>query len=163
MSRVFQFGERLPEYSVPVLNERESRAGAGILFFIATVAFMNAWLTGDFSPTKIIVIGFFIDFFIRVLVNPKFAPSLVLGRFAVRNQKPEYAGAPQKRFAWAIGLVLATIMLYLVVLQNVRGLINLLALICLPFLFFETAFASALLYNLQSDNRKRRNSALAKL
>src|SRR5665647_363983 len=60
MSQVFQFGERLPEYSVPVLNEREARAGAGILFFVAMIAFMNAWLTGDVSPTKIIVIGFFI-------------------------------------------------------------------------------------------------------
>ena len=68
MSKVFQFGERLPDYSVPVLNEREARAGAGILLLVTTVAFMNAWLTGDFSPTKIIVIGFFIDFFIRVLV-----------------------------------------------------------------------------------------------
>lgn len=152
MSKVFQFGERLPEYAVPVLNEREVRAGAGILFFVATVAFMNAWLTGEFSPTRIIVIGFFIDFFIRVLVNPKFAPSLVLGRFAVGNQKLEYVGAPQKRFAWAIGLALATIMLYLVVLQNVGGPINLLVCaICLLLLFFETAFGiciGCVIYNL---------------
>ena len=152
MSKVFQFGERLPEYAVPVLNEREARAGAGILFFIAMIAFMNAWLTGDYSPIKIVVIGFFIDFFIRVLVNPKFAPSLVLGRFAVRNQKPEYVGAPQKRFAWAIGLVLATIMLYLVVFQNVRGPVNLLVCsICVLLLFFETAFGICVgcaIYNL---------------
>jgi hypothetical protein len=122
------------------------------LFFIATVAFMIAWLTGDFAPTRIIVIGFFIDFSIRVLVNPKFAPSLVLGRFAVRNQKPEYVGAPQKRFAWATGLSLATIMMYLVVLQDVRGPINLLiCAICLLLLFFETAFGICIgcaIYNL---------------
>jgi hypothetical protein len=152
MSKVFQFGDRLPEYSVSVVNEREARAGAGILFFVAMIAFMNAWLTGDFSPTKIMVIGFFIEFFIRVLVNPKFAPSLVLGRFAVRNQQPEYVGAPQKRFAWAIGLVLATIMMYLVVLQNVRGPINLLICsLCLLLLFFESAFGICIgckIYNL---------------
>jgi len=29
MSEVLQLGEQLPEYSVPVLNEREARAGAG--------------------------------------------------------------------------------------------------------------------------------------
>ncbi|MDP3694311.1 DUF4395 domain-containing protein [Bradyrhizobium sp.] len=157
MSKVFQFGERLPEYAVPVLNEREARAGAGILFFMATIAFMNAWLTGDFFPIKIVVIGFFIDFFIRVLVNPKFAPSLVLGRIAVRNQKPEYVGAPQKRFAWAIGLVLATAMLYLVVFQDVRGPVNLLVCsVCLLLLFFETAFGICIgcaIYNL--FNRER--------
>jgi len=152
MSKVFQFGERLPEYGVPVVNEREARAGAGILFFVAMIAFMNAWLTGDFSPTKLIVIGFFIDFFVRVIVNPKFAPSLVLGRFAVRNQQPEYVGAPQKRFAWAIGLVLAAAMLYLVVLQNVRGPVNMIVcLTCLLLLFFETAFGICIgckIYNL---------------
>jgi hypothetical protein len=152
MSKVFQFGERLPEYSVPILNEREARAGAGILFFVAMIAFMNAWLTGDFSPTKVIVIGFFIDFFVRVIVNPKYAPSLVLGRFAVSNQQPEYVGAPQKRFAWAIGLVLAAAMLYLVVLQNVRGPVNMIVcLTCLLLLFFETAFGICIgckIYNL---------------
>ena len=152
MSKVFQFGERLPEYSVAVLNEREARAGAGILFFVAMIAFMNAWLTGDFAPTKMMVIGFFIEFFVRVIVNPRFAPSLVLGRFAVRNQQPEYVGAPQKRFAWAIGLALATIMMYLVVLQNVRGPINLLICsLCLLLLFFESAFGICIgchIYNL---------------
>lgn len=105
---VFQFGERLPECGVAVLNEREARAGAGILFFVAIVAFMNAWLAGDFSVTKLIVMAFLIDFSVRVFVNPKFAPSLIVGQVFVRNQKPEYVGAPQKRFAWSIGFVLAS-------------------------------------------------------
>lgn len=96
MSKVFQFGERLPEYSVAVLNEREARAGAGILFFVAMIAFMNAWLTGDFSPTKVIVIGFFVEFFVRVIVNPKFAPSLVLGRFAVGIRCPNTLVRPRR-------------------------------------------------------------------
>ena len=42
----FSFGRRMPEYGVPVLNERAVRAAAGILFFFAMVSFMNAWLTG---------------------------------------------------------------------------------------------------------------------
>lgn len=157
MNSIFQFGDRLPQYEVPVLNEREARAGAGILFFVALIAFMNAWLTGDFAPTKMVVVGFFIDFFIRVLVNPKYSPSLILGRFAVRNQEPEYVGAPQKRFAWSIGLALATLMLYLVVLQNVRGPINLIVCaVCLLLLFFETAFGiciGCMIYNLFNKER----------
>ena len=152
MSKVFQFGEAMPEYAVPVLNEREARAGAGILFFVAIVAFMNAWLSGDFAPTKMVVIGFFTDFLIRVFVNPKYSPSLVLGRIAVRKQQPEYVGAPQKRFAWLIGFVLAAAMMYLVVYQNVRGPINLIVcLLCLLLLFFETAFGICIgcrIYNL---------------
>jgi len=141
MSTVLRFGERLPQFAVPVLNEREARAGAGILFLVAIVAFMNAWFYGDFAPTKLVVIGFFTDFLIRVLVNPKYAPSLVLGRIAVRRQQPEYVGAPQKRFAWLIGLVLAACMMYLVVFRNVRGPVNLLiCALCLVLLFFESAF-----------------------
>ena len=145
MTTVFQFGERLPQFSVPVLNEREVRAGAGILFFVGLVAFMNAWLMGNFGPTRIMVLGFFADFLIRVAVNPRYAPSLVLGRLAVRNQKPEYVGAPQKRFAWLIGLVLSAIMIYTMVWLRVLGPINFLVCsLCLMLLFFESAFGICL-------------------
>jgi hypothetical protein len=140
-STVFQFGEVRPEYQIPVLNERAVRASAGILFFLAMVAFMNAWLTGNFQPTKVFVVGFLIEFTIRIFVNPRFAPILILGQWMVRKQRPEWSGAPQKRFAWAIGFALAATMLYLVVLNNVVGPINLIVCaLCLLLLFFETAF-----------------------
>jgi len=152
MNRIFGFGEKMDEYDVPVLNEREVRASAGILFFFAMTAFMNAWLTGNFQITKIFVIAFLIDFTIRILVNPKYSPSIILGRFAVRNQTPEYVGAPQKRFAWSIGLVLAIAMLYLVVINNLIGPINLIICsTCLVLLFFEAAFGICLgckIYNM---------------
>ncbi|MBU1223838.1 MAG: DUF4395 domain-containing protein [Gammaproteobacteria bacterium] len=141
MSTVFSFGERVAGYDVNVLNEREVRASAGILFFLALIAFMNAWLTGNFQPTRIFVVAFLIDFAIRVLINPRYAPSLVLGRFAVRNQVPEYVGATQKRFAWSIGLALALAMLFLVVVNRVVGPVNLIICsACLLLLFFEAAF-----------------------
>jgi hypothetical protein len=37
---------------------------------------------------------------IRVLVSPRYAPTLILGRLIVRNRAPEYVGARQKKFAW---------------------------------------------------------------
>ena len=138
---VFQFGEMRPEYQIPVLNERAVRASAGILFFLALISFMNAWLTGNFQPTRVFVVGFLIEFTIRIFINPRFAPVMILGEWAVRKQQPEWTGAPQKRFAWAIGFVLAATMLYLVVLNNVVGPINLIVCsMCLILLFFETAF-----------------------
>jgi Domain of unknown function (DUF4395) len=152
MTNTFEFGEVHPNYSVRVLNEREVRGAAGIMFFVALVAFMNAWFKGDFAPTKLVIIAFFIDFFIRVVINPRYSPSLVLARFFVNNQTAEYVGAPQKRFAWAIGLTLASLMMYLVVLNNVKGPINMLTcLTCLFLLFFESAFGICIgckLYNL---------------
>ena len=70
----------------------------------------------------------------------------------MRKQQPEYVGAPQKRFAWAIGFVLALTMLYLVVIKHVVGPINLIVCAaCLVLLFFETAFGICIgckVYNL---------------
>ena len=47
--KIFEFGQVRPEYAVPVLNERAVRAAAGILFFLAVISFMNAWLMGNFQ------------------------------------------------------------------------------------------------------------------
>ena len=142
---LFQFGEQLPGYPVPVLNERAVRAAAGIVFVLAIVSFMNAWLTGNFQPTRVFVVAFLIDFALRIFVNPSFAPSLILGQWMVRTQQPEWVGAPQKRFAWGIGFALAVVMLYLIVVRHVIGPVNLIVCAaCLVLLFFETAFGICL-------------------
>jgi hypothetical protein len=138
---LFQFGERVPGHPVPLLNERAVRAGAGLLFLFAMIAFMNAWLTGNFQPTRVFVVAFLIDFALRLFVNPRYAPSLIVGQWLVRRQQPEWTGAPQKRFAWAIGLVMALAMFWLVVIRQVVGPVNLVVCAaCLTLLFFETAF-----------------------
>ena len=156
-STVFGFGERREGYAVPVLNERAVRAAAGVLFLLAGVSFMNAWLTGNFRPTRVFVVAFLVDFTVRLLVNPRFAPSLILGQWFVRHQQPEYVGAPQKRFAWAIGFVLAAVMFWLVVLHRVVGPINLLVCAaCLTLLFFEAAFGICIgckVYNLMMPSK----------
>ena len=157
MANVFQFGEDHPDYPVRVLNEREARGAAGIMFLFALIAFMNAWFKGDFTPTKLTIAAFFIDFFIRVIINPRFSPTLIMARWMVNNQAPEYVGALQKRFAWAIGLCLASLMMYLVVLNDVRGPINMITcLVCLMLLFFETAFGICIgckLFNLFNQEK----------
>lgn len=145
MAEYFDFGEIVIGYNEKVFNEREIRASAGILFFFAIVSFMNAWLSGNFEPTKIFVIAFLIDFSIRIFINPRYSPSIVLGRWIVNNQKPEYTGAAQKRWAWVFGLILAISMFYLVVLNDIKGPINLLICsLCLLLLFFESAFGICL-------------------
>lgn len=142
---LFQFGQQIPGYNVPVLNERAVRASAGILFLFAIVSFMKAWLLGDFQLTRVFVIAFLVDFTIRIFINPRHAPSLILGQWFVRKQQPEYVGAPQKRFAWAIGFALALTMFLLVVINNVMGPVNLIVCaLCLLLLFFETAFGICL-------------------
>jgi hypothetical protein len=75
---LFQFGEQVPGQAVPVLNERAVRAGAGLLFLFAMIAFMNAWLTGNFAPTRVFVVAFLIDFALR-LIRPSDAAALAAG------------------------------------------------------------------------------------
>ncbi|MCF7866209.1 DUF4395 domain-containing protein [Candidatus Woesearchaeota archaeon] len=141
MKNLFYFGEKVKGFDVRVLNEREVRAGAGIMFLFAFFAFMNAFLVGNYSFLNVLVVVFFVDFFIRVFINPKFSPSLIIGRFFVQNQTVEYSGAPQKRFAWSLGLGLATVMVFLVVVFGITGIVNMsICLLCLVFLFFESVF-----------------------
>lgn len=159
MNKIFQFGDTIDDYAVPVLNERAVRAAAGILFFFAMASFMNAWLTGNFQPTRVFVVAFLIDFTIRILINPRYAPSLVVGQWVVRNQQPEWVGAPQKRFAWAIGFALALTMFFLVVVNHVVGPVNVLVCAsCLVLMFFESAFGICIgckLYNLVYTEQAR--------
>jgi hypothetical protein len=159
MNNVFAFGESVDEYDIKVLNEREVRAGAGILFALALIAFLNAWLVGNFLLTKIFVVGFLVDFAIRLFINPRYSPTLIAGRLFVRNQTVEYVGAPQKRFAWGIGFVLASIMFYMVVINNIVGPANMLVcLLCLTLLFFESAFGICIgctIYNLFNKEKAK--------
>lgn len=151
MNRVFQFGETVDGYPVRVVNERTVRAAAGLLFFPAVVSFMNALLTANFQPTRLFVIVFLIDMALR-MVNPRYAPSMIVGGWIVRKQAPEWVGAPQKRFAWGLGLLLGGAMLYLMVFNRYMGPLNMLVCAsCLTLMFFETAFGICLgckLYNL---------------
>lgn len=141
MSKVFKFGEDVEGYSIPVLNEREIRAAACILFLMMFIAINAAASRGDFLLLKYAVVIFLTDIAIRVFINPRFAPSLIIGRLIVRNQTPEYVGAQQKKFAWIIGVLLAGTMLVHLVILNLSGPVTgLICFICLIFLFFEAAF-----------------------
>lgn len=145
MSKIFQFGEEVEGYNIPVLNEREIRAGAGILFLMMFISILHVIYTGDFTLLKYAVVIFLTDILIRVLINPKFAPSLILGRLFVKNQVPEYVGSVQKKFAWIIGIVLGlTMFVHLVVVNSFSPITGLICFICLIFLFFEAAFGICL-------------------
>lgn len=145
MSKIVNFGENVENYSIPVLNEREIRAAAGLLFLLMLISILVVILKGDFTLLKYAVTIFLTDILIRVFINPKFAPTLIIGRWIVRNQVPEYVGAPQKKFAWIIGVVLAVTMYILLVLVNSYSPITgLICFVCLIFLFFESAFGICL-------------------
>ena len=99
----------------------------------------------NFLLLKYAVTIFLTDILIRVFINPKYAPTLILGRLIVRNQVPEYVGAQQKKVAWIIGIVLASVFFTLtVVVNSYSPITGIICFICLIFLFFEAAFGICL-------------------
>lgn len=145
MRRHIQFGEDVPGYEIRVLNEREIRAAAGLLFVATFTAFLLIMTTGNFTPVKYVLTIFLLDFLLRVLVSPRYAPTLILGRIIVRTQTPEYVGARQKRFAWTVGLILSAVMfVFMVVLNTYSPVTGIICLVCLLFTFFESAFGICL-------------------
>ncbi len=141
VNKILKFGEDVTGFDIPVLNEREIRAAAGLLFVIMFFSILLAILKGNFLMLKYGITAFLTYMLIRVFISPEFSPFLIAGRLIVRNQVPEYVGAQQKKFAWIIGVVLgATIFTLVVVVNSYSPISGIICMICLVFLFFETAF-----------------------
>lgn len=144
-NKIVKFGEDVDGYNIPILNEREVRAAAGLLFLLMFISILIVIMKGDFLMLKYAIVIFLTDFLVRVFINPRYAPTLILGRMIVYNQTPEYVGAQQKKFAWVIGLGLGVIMLVLqIIVNSFSPITGLICLICLIFLFFESAFGICL-------------------
>jgi hypothetical protein len=94
-----------------VVNERAIRAAAGIMFALGFFTLLTFFHTRNTELAFWFVLVFFADFVLKVVFGPERSPFNRIGAFLVRNQRPEYVGAIQKRFAWTIGLVLSGIVL----------------------------------------------------
>ncbi len=141
MNNIIKFGEDVEGYDIPVLNEREIRATAGILFLMMFTSIMIVIFENYYLVLKYAIVIFLTDFVIRVFINPKYSPTLIIGRMIVKNQVPEYVGAQQKKFAWIIGVILSGTMFILIGILNLDNpMTTLLCYVCLTFLFFETSF-----------------------
>ena len=145
MKKLIKFGEDVEGYNIPVLNEREIRAAAGILFLATYTSLLFILFKGNFIPIKYVITMFLTDFLIRVFINPRFSPTLILARLIVRNQTPEYVGAAQKKFAWIIGVILSgTMFVFFIIVNAFSPITGIICLICLIFLFFESVFGICL-------------------
>jgi hypothetical protein len=101
------FGEKVEGFDFLVMNEREVRASAGILFVFGFGGLVTAVTTSDFRLGQAFAIFFMFDMIIRLFISPKYSPSMALGRLAVYRQRPEWVSAKPKQVAWILGLALA--------------------------------------------------------
>lgn len=141
---IFSFGTYQGEIKYKVLDERQVRASAGILFLVGLIGAINGFMLDNYIVITYVSGFLLINFLIGVFINPKFAPSMMLGSLIVRKQSPLYIGAVQKRFAWSLGIALSLsifiLSFFLLEDAGYFGSVCRLCLLCLLLMYLETAF-----------------------
>ena len=136
-----EYGEWVPGYEVTVINEREARAAAGLLFMLGMIVIFVGIGYNHIIVARVYLAFLFIDFTAR-MISPKYAPSLLIGKFVTRNQKPEYVGGLQKRFAWTMGWFISLPMMWWFVLHwDITFYKVMVCVLCLTLMFLEAAFS----------------------
>ena len=136
-----EYGEWVPGYDVTVINEREARAAAGLLFMLGMIVIFVGIGYNHIIVARVYLAFLFIDFTAR-MISPKYAPSLLIGKFVTRNQKPEYVGGLQKRFAWTMGWFISLPMMWWFVLHwDITFYKVMVCVLCLTLMFLEAAFS----------------------
>lgn len=135
-----------------VVNERAVRAAAGLMMATAGLAVILAFFKQIYLPIRIFTVVAVFDFAVRQVSGLSIlSPFGILGNFLVRNQRPEWAGAKQKLFAWALGLIMASFTAYLVNTGQNGPLSFTLCLICISLMWMEASLGICLgckVYNL---------------
>lgn len=140
MNKIFQFGQKVPEYDFKVINERDARASAGIMFLLGIITLFSFFMTKNLFWANLFTITFILEFFIRVFINPIYAPYMVLGSLIVSNQEPDWVEAKPKKFAWILGVILGVIMSYFILFNVMTPARLLTCLLCLFLLYAESVF-----------------------
>ena len=98
----------------PMVNERSVRASAGLLFLL--------------------------EMGIRLGLDHRFSPSMILGALATRSQRPEWVSLEPKKWAWGLGFALALSTCLAVGWGNLEASVMMIACsVCLSLLFAESA------------------------
>jgi len=141
---IVTFGEYREQQAYKTLDERVMRGSAGIMLLLAIIAFINGFIVKNYIVIPFISGFLALNFVIGIFINPKFSPTVLLARLMVRKQTVLPIGAIQKKFAWTLGLGLATaIFVMSLPLQNNVAWsepVCMLCLVCLFLLYLETAF-----------------------
>ncbi len=120
------------------------RGSAGVMMLVGIFAIVNGFVLRNYEVLPYLSAMLIVNFLIGLVINPKYAPSVLIAKGFIEDQSPLYIGAIQKQFAWSLGLVLTTVIfiLSLFLLQDPSyfNSVCILCVICFLFLYLETAF-----------------------
>ncbi len=126
------------ELRAAVFNEREVRASAGLLLMLGTVAFFYALLDGEYLLLRVASGFFLVEFLIRVTVGLHRSPAGLVARVLTRRYPAEWTSAKPKRFAWTLGVVIASAMTVITNAGITGALPRTLCLVCMTLLWLES-------------------------
>ena len=144
MGFFLNFGETVAGYDYKVVNERDARASAGIMFLLGLFSLFSVYLYRTLFWAELFSITFIIEFLVRVLINPRYAPYMLVGGWVVSNQHPDWVEAKPKRFAWLLGMLLGVIMTYYILFDIITPIRLAICWLCLFLLFVESVFGICL-------------------
>jgi len=144
MGLFLNFGEKIDGYDYKVINERDARASAGIMFLLGLLSLFSVHLYRTIFWAELFSITFILEFFVRVLINPKYAPYMLIGGLVVSNQQPDWVEAKPKRFAWLLGMILGVIMTYYIIFDVITPVRLGICWLCLFLMFVESVFGICL-------------------
>lgn len=99
------------------VNETAIRVGAGIMFTIGFFIFLSVYYAGKYEMALYIVWLFWMDFLLKV-VNPDWSIFGNIAKYLTRHKEPVRVWAIQKRFAWSIGLLFASVVVVMLIKHN---------------------------------------------
>ncbi|MDE0573750.1 DUF4395 domain-containing protein [Demequina sp. B12] len=138
-------GQWVDGLTVPVINERAVRASAGILFLAGFSAWMWAMTTGTLRPMQMFGVFFAFEMMTRLFVGTAWTPTLMMGSWLTRRQRPEWVDASSKVLAWRMGLGMALAGCFALGWLGLPAAVALtLCGLCLALLYAETAFGFCL-------------------
>lgn len=94
------------------VNEHEVRISAGITLVMSLVSLCLVLLRAEYDIPLVLTSIIIADFLLKVILCPRFAIFGNIVRLFLNKTKTMRVGTVQKRFAWTIGLILSSFVLY---------------------------------------------------
>jgi hypothetical protein len=121
------------------VDEHRVRAAAGITMVAGAVAFGYAYFRQLYWPLQAVSAFFALEFALRLALGLRRSPVGLLAGPLTRRHAPEWVSVPPKRFAWTLGLAMASAMA-VITNSGVRGwLPRSICLLCLALMWLESA------------------------
>ena len=121
------------------VDEHRVRAAAGTTMALGAVAFAYAYFRQLYWPLQAVSAFFTLEFALRLTLGLRRSPVGLAARLLTRRHVPEWVSVRPKRFAWTLGLVMASTMA-IITNSGIRGwLPRSVCLLCLALMWLESA------------------------